>query len=235
MSETLLQLVNSGKTDELCRILDPTNIIEPCFGIKDLESMYMDAEWSEETLTKVVSLRLDFEEEVPMIIGISSKLGFMDIIRILVYRVGVEPEGRYLTFDSKYHLSALEAAIVYGRLDSIDLLVQCGTTNKWGEASNLTLFEFAYMSRQLSSLKRLVFWSEKLSTGVCSGDSWVRVNFRMLMGMDREMLRIFSESSDSETIRRNTEKEIRLYILNFLENAIFTKSSTGENHVIDKN
>ena len=227
MPETLLQLVNSGKYDELCGILDPGNIIEPCFGIKDLASMYMDAEWTQETLMKVTSLRIDFDEEVPMIIGVSSKMGFLDIIRILVYRSGFEPEGRYFTFDSKYELSALEAGIVYGRLDSIDLLVQCGTKNKWGEASNLTLFEYAYMSRQLPSLERLVFWSQKLSTGVCSGDSWVRVNFRMLMGLDREMLRLFSETSDSD-IKRNTEKSIRLYLLNFLENDIFKKSSIGE-------
>lgn len=230
MNETLLHLVNSGKHDELYKVLDPSNIIEPCFGIKDLEQMYMDAEWTEETLTRVTSLRIDFDEEVPMIIGISSKMGFLDIIRILVYRSGFEPEGRYFTFDSKYQLSALEAAIVYGRLDSIDLLVQCGTKNKWGEASNLTLFEFSYMARRLDSLERLVFWSQKLSTGVCSGDSWVRVNFRMLMGLDREKLRVFSESSDSDMLLAK-EKELRLYILNFLKNDMFKKSLTGESVV----
>lgn len=213
----------SGDYEDVCQILDPYDTTTERSPQRDeLEEMYMGADWTEELLSRVTSLRVDYVDEVEMIIGISSKMGFLDIIRILVYRNGVEPEGKYINFDSKYTLSALETAIVYGRLDSMDLLVQCGTKNKWGEQSNLTLFEFAYMSRKLESMKRLVFWSEKLFTGVCSGDSWVRVNFRMIMGLDREVLRVFSESSDSD-IRRNTEKEIRLYILKFLENDMFKK------------
>lgn len=213
-----IELFRAGNLDELCKSLDPGTSNE------DMEELYVNATWTESSLTRVVALRIDHDDaedfDVPLIIGIASKQGYLDIIRILVYRNHFEPEGRYPNFDSKYTLSALETAIVHGRLDSIDLLVQCGTKNKWGEASNLTLFEFAYMSRQLESMKRLVFWSEKLSTGVCAGDSWVRVNFRMLMGLDREILRIFSESSDSE-IPRDTEKSIRLYIVQFLENDIF--------------
>jgi hypothetical protein len=213
---TPLEVFRTGRIDDLCASLGSET------SESDMTGLYIEAEWTEELLTRVTSIRIDTEHaealDVPLIIGVSSKLGFLDIIRILVYRNGFEPEGRYMGFDTKYTLSALETAIVYGRTDSIDLLVQCGTKNKWGEASHLTLFEFGYMSRQLESIKRILFWSERLSTGVCAGDSWVRVNFRMLMGLDREALRIFSESSDSDTLRRSTEKDIRLYILDFLQN-----------------
>lgn len=224
MSPTLLQLHKSGGQDELLSEINPDNVID--LNLTELEELYMNADWTEDSLSKVTSTRIDHPGavtiDVPMIIGVASKLGFLDIIRILVYRSGFKPEGRYFTFDFKHTLSALETAVVFGRLDSIDLLVQCGTKNEFGESSNLTIFEYAYMSRQLGSMKRLVFWSEKLSTGICSGDSWVRVNFRMLLGMDRQELRIFSESSDS-LIPRNSEKEIRLYMLNLLENDIFQK------------
>ena len=220
MSRTLLDLLVAGELDEALRLLDPrveeTSVIDE----KEIVDMYTGFEWNEELLTRVTSLRVSFKDEVSLIMGISSKLGFTDIMRVLVFRNGFEPEGRVLNFDLRYTLSALEAAIVHGRLESIDFLIQSGTCNKWGGESNTTLFEYAYLSRQLDSMKRIVFWSEKLFTGVCSGDACVRVHFRMLMGMERSDLRIFSESSDSQ-LEKNTEKEIRLYILEFLNNDMF--------------
>lgn len=217
---TLLEIFRSGDMDGLFDNIGPDTSVE------DITELYMNAEWTEDILSRVSILRIDTPDaskvDVPMIIGVSSKMGFLDIIRILVYRNGFEPEGVYHNFDLKYNLSALETAIVHGKIEVIDLLVQCGTTNKWGEDSNITLFEFSYMSRQLESMKRLVFWSPKLSTGICNGDSWVRSNMRMVLGMDRCDLRVFSESADSD-IERETEKVIRLYMLNFLENDIFKK------------
>lgn len=216
MSQTLLDLFQDERYDDLYAMLDPKDPMGLVPDKQELKDMYMESSWTRETLSKVTSLRIDIKEEVEMIIGVASKFGLVDIIRILVYRSSFPPEGRYWTFDSKYTLSALEAAVVYGKLDAIDILVQAGTTNKHGGHSNLTVFEFAYMSRQLESMERLVFWSHLLNKGVCSGDAWVRVHFRMILGLPREELRIFSESADSDT-PRETEKKIRVYMLEFLK------------------
>lgn len=210
----LLSLLEEGVHDEFLKRVGDLN---PSEESEELNEVYSKVDWKsrENLLSRIIELRIKCNADVERLVGICSSQGFVEDIRVLVYRVGKDPEGVYPNFDGCIRLSALEAAVVFGRIDVVDFLIQAGTRNKNGEFKGTTLFEYAYRSRQLGSLGRLIFWSKHLNTGIGSGDSWARVNLRLIQLTPREDLQTFRAAIDSG-VELCKEKELRLKIIDFL-------------------